>query len=259
MTANAAAAVLGAVFLGALALGPTAFAAAVVACSAVLLVDLAAALARTGPRPITIAAAIPAIALPAAIAVRPGIGWNAVPSFVAGGILAAFLAALVFGRRQEVTAALGSTAVVGCVVGLGASGLLLLRALPQGVHWTLGVVLLVAAVNAARNYSAARTKPLYAGAATVAAALIGAGALLVAAAPPFALASATGVAAVALLGVGAASVLRDAVAHDTARLVPGPGLSPAPKGRPTGVLSATALPVLLAAPAAYALARMAVL
>lgn len=260
MTANVAAAVLGVVFLATLAVGPGAFAAAVVGASIVLLIDLADALARTGPRPITVAAAIPGIVLPAAIAVRPGTGWDAVPAFMAAGVLAAFLGALVFGRRRDVTAALGATALVGCVVGLGASGLLLLRSLPQGVHWLLGVVLLVAAVNATRNYTAARVKPLPAGAATVAVALAGAGALLVAAAPPFALASATGVAAVALLGVGAAGLLRDAITVATSRA----GLDRfAPEEtvrRPAaGVLTATALPVLLAAPAAYALARVAVL
>jgi len=254
MTPNAAAGVLSVVFLATLAAGPTTFAVAMVALSIVLLGDLADALAATGPRPVTLAAALPAIGLPAVIATRPGVGWEGVPDFVAGGVLAAFVAVLVFGRRRDVTAALGATSLAGVVVGLGASGVLLLRSLPYGVHWVLGAVLLVTVVNGVRTYAAVRAKPAPAGAATVAAALLGAGALLVAAGPPFTLASATGIAAVALLAVAAAGLLREAITEAVDAEGDAVG-TPTARRRP-GVLVAAALPVLLAAPAAYALARM---
>lgn len=255
MTPNAAAGVLGVVFLATLAAGPTTFAVATVALSIVLLADLADALAVTGPRPVTLAAAIPGIGLPAVIAVEPGVGWEGVPDFVAGGVLAAFVAVLVFGRRRGVTAALGATALAGVVVGLGASGVLLLRSLPDGVHWVLGVVLLVTVVNGVRTYGAIRAKPVPAGAATVAVALLGAGALVVAAAPPFTLASATGIAAVALLAVAAADLLREAITD--AGGAEGDTVATPPARRRPGLFVSAALPVLLAAPAAFALARMA--
>lgn len=257
MSPNAAAGVLGVGFFAALAVGPTAFAVAMVGFSVVLLVDLADALATTGPRPVTLAAAIPGIGLPAAIAIQPGIGWEAVPDFVAGGVLTAFVAVLIFGRRRGVTAALGATALAGVVVGLGASGVLLLRSLPDGVHWIVGVVLLVAVVNSVRGYAAIRAKPIPAGAATVAVALLGAGALLLAAAPPFTLASATGVAAVALLAGASAGLLRESITDDAAAGTEA-AAAPAARRQP-GVLVSAALPVLVAAPAAYTLARMAAL
>ncbi|HVM00622.1 MAG TPA: hypothetical protein VM324_15120 [Egibacteraceae bacterium] len=260
MTNTAAAAVLAAVTLAALAAGALVFAVVVLVVAGVVLADFAAVLSRAGPRPITLAAAVPGVGLPAAIAFQPDNAWTAVPDFVAAGVLAAFAMALAFGRRRGVTAALGGTALAGLAVGLGASGLLLLSGLPEGWRWILGVLLLATAVDAVRQEAATRVKAVPAGAMTVAVALLLAGGLALAADPPFNLSSAAGVAAVALLAAAAAGLLReavdDAVANARADAATPEAVTRSPR-LPVGLLTAAATPVLLAAPAAYALARLA--
>lgn len=257
MTSAAVAGLLGVATLAALVAGRVPFAVVVVVLSVGLLADFSGLLARAGPRPVTLAAAVPGIGLPAAVAVRPETGWTAVPDFAAAGVLAAFVIVLVFGRRRDVTAALGGSALAGLVVGLGATGLLLLRALPDGFRWVLGVLAVVAAVDVARQSAASRMRAPAAGAATVAAALVASGLLAAVADPPFSLATAAGVAAVALLAVAAAVVLHEAV-DDAVANATVDATRPRPSRR-GGVLVFAALPALLAAPAAYAIARVAIL
>lgn len=255
MTTTVAAVLLGVVTIAAAIAGAGPFAVVVVVLAVVLLLDFAGVLSSAGPRPVVLAAAVPGVALPAVVVARPGAGWEVVPDAVAGGVIAAFVMLLVFGRRRDVTGALGATLLVGLVVGLGATGLLLLRALPDGTRWVLGVVLAVAAVDTARQAAATRAQPRAAAAVTVAVALVAGGILLVAANPPFVLASAAGVAAVALLAAAAAGLLREAVDDAVASVVADGGTRRAGEG----IVTSVALPVLLAAPSAYALARLAAL
>lgn len=264
---------LGAATAAALAAGHVVFGVAVVSLAALVLADLAARLSRPGPRPITLAAAVPGVALPATIALRPETGWTAVPDFAVGGVLAAFLVALVFGRRRNVTAALGRTLLCGLVVGLGAAGLLLLVTLPDGFRWTLAAVVVLTVVEAVRQAATARASPAAAGAGTVLVALVAAGVLTVAV-PPFTLASAAAFAAVALVAGATAGLLREAL-EDVQRPAGDPGTArdprghaavgtPAPETPPAGwlhagVLTDAALPLLLGSPVAYAFARLAAL
>lgn len=258
MTANRVSAVPVAAATGtatviALVAGPRPFAILVVILAALLLVDLSSVLGSAGPRPVVPAAAVPAVGLPALVALRPEQGWTATPDLVAGGVLAAFLAMLVFGRRHDVTDVLGATALAGLVVGLGAGGLLLLRSLPDGFRWVLGVVLVVVVVEVARQVATARMEATPAAGATVAAAFVTGGLLLAAGDPPFTLASTAGVTAVALVATAAAGLVREAL-DDALAAWTADGGSGLPQG--AGVLTTVALPVLLAAPAAYALARL---
>lgn len=258
---NAAAAGLGILIGGALFAGQAPFAVVVVAAGAVLLVDVAAALSESGARPVTVAAGLPAIVLPIATLATPGAGWSMLPDFVAAGTLGAFALVLVFGRRRGVTAALGATALAGLTVGLGATGLLLLRDLPDGVPWVLGVLVVVVAVDTVRTTVTGRAKPLSAAAATVATALVGAGLLSATANPPFGLFTAAGTAAVALLAAPAGGLLREGLADASAAARADAGVSPhrARSSTRAGALTAATLPVMLAVPAVYALARLAAL
>lgn len=261
----------------ALFVGRLPFAVVVVAAGAVLLADLAGALSAAGTRPVTLAAALPAVGLPAAAAATPGAGWVTLPDVVAVATLGAFVLVLLFGRRRGVTAALGATALAGLVIGLGATGLLLLRELPDGVTWVLGVLAVVVVVDVVRGVSAERAEPLRAAVLTVGAALVGAGILSVAANPPFGLFTAAGTAAVALLAAAAADLLREGLADAVAAAradaaaagVDRSGGGTARPGRRArnrarndaaapGALTAAVLPVLLAAPVAYPLVRLAV-
>lgn len=254
---QALAAVMGALTVAALVAGQASFAIVVVTVAIVLLADFAALMSSVGSRPVVLAAALPATGIPVAVAIAPSSGWTLLPVLVASGVLGAFVLVLAFGRRRAVTAALGATALTGLIIGLGAGGLLLLRALPEGFRWALGVLLVAVVVDGVRTAAASRAEPGPAAAATVAVALAGAGLLSVTANPPFSLFSAAGVAAVALLSAAAAGLLRegmdDALASVHADTPPGR----AEGALPPGALSDVALPVLLAAPAAYALARLA--
>jgi hypothetical protein len=138
---------LAVLLLGGLLAGAGWFAAAVVAVAAATLVDLGGLFARAGARPVLVAAAIPAVGLPVAVALDPETAWDRLPAFVAAGFLAAVLLVLVFGRRRTVTAGLGATMAVALLVGLGAACLLLLLALPDGLRWVLGVGVVVAAAD----------------------------------------------------------------------------------------------------------------
>lgn len=137
--------------LGVLMAGWAPFAVLVVVVAAVVLLDLAGLLGRAGARPVMLGAVGPGFALPVAMALRPDIGLGLVPAFVTGMVLLACCLVLVFGRRAGATAGLGATAVAGLLVGTGASGLLLLRGTPDGLgfRWVLGLATLVAVADLA--------------------------------------------------------------------------------------------------------------
>lgn len=263
-------ALLGAVVAGATLLGGATFGVVVVALAVAVLVDFSARLGHSGTRPIALAAAVPGVGLPAASAAGLANGWTAVPDFTVAGALAAFLVAILF-RRRDATAALGRTALVGLTVGLGATGLLLLRSLPDGLRWALGAVAALSLVEVVRQVAAARASVRTAGVATVVTALVTGGVLLAVADPPFGLSSAVAVAAVALLAGGAAGVLRQALAEAGVPPTEAPARAGAAARRPrrrasrrpgrprAGLLTDAALPLLIGTPLAYALARLAAL
>jgi hypothetical protein len=144
---------LAALAVGALVLGPLAFAVLVLAVAVAVLVDLSLLLAAAGARPVLPVALVPGLVLPAMVAgdvaVDPGAGWDRLPGAYAAALLGAFVLVLVFGRRGGAVAGLGSTAIAALLVGLGASGLILLRGLPSGTTWVLVVVGLVVAADGA--------------------------------------------------------------------------------------------------------------
>ena len=109
--------------------------------AAVVLVELSDTLGRGGARPVLPAAAIPALGVPLAAILAPDGAWEWLPVFLAGMLLAGF-ALLLAGRRDRVTEALAATCLAGTVIGLGAGSLVLLRALPGGYAWALATVLL---------------------------------------------------------------------------------------------------------------------
>lgn len=146
---SGARAIVSALTVAALLGGRATFAAMVVALAAVALVDLSGLLGRALGRPIIVAAFLPAVALPAAVAVAPETtGWRQISTYVLVGLIGAFVLTLVFGRRSGVVDALGGTLFAGVTIGLGASGLLLLRALPDGFRWAVAFLGLVAAAEA---------------------------------------------------------------------------------------------------------------
>lgn len=140
--------VLGVAVLAALLAGPGFFGAVVLAVAVLLVLDLSGVLARSGSRPVVLAALVPGAGMPAAVAFRPGVGWDEIPVFFAVTLGLVFLLVLVFGRRQGVTAGVGATFVVALVVGLGSTGFLLLLELADGFRWVLGLLALVAAADA---------------------------------------------------------------------------------------------------------------
>ncbi|MDQ3708012.1 MAG: hypothetical protein M3387_01650 [Actinomycetota bacterium] len=111
--------------------------------AAVVLVELSDTLGRDHARPILPAAAIPALGLPLAAIVAPDGIWEWLPVFLAGMLLAGF-ALLLAGRRDRVTEALAGTCLAGTVIGLGAGSLVLLRAAPGGYALALATLLLTA-------------------------------------------------------------------------------------------------------------------
>lgn len=237
----------------ALLVGEQVFAAVVVAVAVVALLDLAPLLGRTMPRPVLPMAVIPALVLPVILAVDPLAGWEELAVWFAVALLVGFALVLVTGRRTGVVDGLGATGLLALVVGLGASGLILCRAMPE-VGFRLVVVLgiLVAAADLAA--------PLARSA--------GASPVVVALAP-------LGGAAVAALGLGAfgivglpADVILLLAACAIAGVVLGDALTrslqaeaaaasgPAdPRRFGGGAMVAAVDALLLAAPAAYAAAR----
>jgi hypothetical protein len=150
----AVATAVGALALITLLVGYGAFAGFVVLAAAAAVVDLAVVLGRVGPRPVLPAAFLAGVGLPALAAVeavgRPLAGWERIPIVVAIALLIGFILVLLVGRRGGAVAGLGSTVTIGLLVGLGASALLLLRGVGGGFRWVLALLLLVAAVEAAR-------------------------------------------------------------------------------------------------------------
>jgi CDP-diglyceride synthetase len=138
---------------GALLAGPTAFAVLVLALAVALLVDLSALLGAAGARPILPVALVPGLVLPAMVAADvvadPAAGWDRIPGAFAVALLLGFALVLVFGRRNGAVAGLAATATVSLLVGLGASGILLLRGLPDGALWVAAVLALVLAADGA--------------------------------------------------------------------------------------------------------------
>jgi CDP-diglyceride synthetase len=138
---------------GALVAGPTAFTILVIALAVVVLVDLAVLLGRAGARPVLPAAVVPGVVLPAMVATDvvgdPAAGWDRIPGAFAVALLLGFALVLVFGRRAGAVLGLAGTAVASLLVGLGASGVILLRGLPDGFAWVLALLLLVAAADGA--------------------------------------------------------------------------------------------------------------
>lgn len=119
----------------------------VVAVAAIVLVDLARLLTLAGSRPVLPAALVGGIGLPVAAGLWPDAGWEAVGAFTAGAFLLACLLVLLFGRRRRVVEGLSSTVLVGLMVGLGATSLIVLRSLPDGHRWVLGLGLVVVAAD----------------------------------------------------------------------------------------------------------------
>lgn len=144
---------LAVVALGALLAGTLAFTVLVLVLAVAVLVDLSVLLGRGGARPVLPVALIPGLVLPALVAVDvardPAAGWDRIPGAFAVAFLAAFVLVLVFGRRGGAVVGLSATAMVSLVVGLGATGLLLLRGLPDGFRWVLALGLLVGAADVA--------------------------------------------------------------------------------------------------------------
>jgi hypothetical protein len=138
---------------GALLAGTTAFAVLVLALAVALLVDLSALLGAAGARPILPVALVPGLVLPAMVAADvvadPAAGWDRIPGAFAVALLLGFALVLVFGRRNGAVAGLAATATVSLLVGLGASGILLLRGLPDGALWVAAVLALVLAADGA--------------------------------------------------------------------------------------------------------------
>lgn len=252
---------LGLPALVALVLGPGPFAVVLVAAAVAVTLDAAGLLARVAARPILPAALVPAAGLPAAVALQPQSGWDLVPAFAAGGFLATFLFALLFGRRRGIVQGAGTTMLVGLVVGLGAASLLLLRGLPDGFRWVLAfaVVVLAADLGSAlweqvrRGRRGSRAAPDRGLGGAVAGALLAGVGVLVVLRPPLAAPVAGLLTLVALTAaVGAADLQR-------ALLADGETAPPAPPRLGDGMLFGIADGMLFAAPAVYVLARSAVL
>lgn len=249
--------------IAALVLGPGAFAVALAVIGVVVLVDLSAVLSGAAARPILPAALIPAVGLPAAVAVWPEAGWDLVPPFIAVAFLSTFLFALLFGRRRGIVQGAGTTMLAGLVVGLGGASLALLRGLPHGFRWALAFVVVVAAADLGGALSGLGRRGRRAApadqhdqhvAGPVLLALVAAGALFLTLRPPLqapVLALLTLAAVTAAVGGG--DLLRNLLAEadaDTTHARPGKG---------TGVVLAAFDGLLLGAPVAYVLARSAAL
>jgi hypothetical protein len=173
------------------------FAAAVFVCAAAALVELTRLLGRTRQRPLVPGAAVAAVGVPLALA-GGAPSWDRVPLVIATALLASFGLAL-FVRRDGRVVTLSTTVLAAVVVGLGAGGLLVLRSTTAGFRWTLGLLLLATVPEIAAAVAEAVHGAVKPAAARVVAAGAIAGALLMAANPPF---DAIAVAAVTAVGLG---------------------------------------------------------
>ncbi|MDP8969320.1 MAG: hypothetical protein M3N52_02215 [Actinomycetota bacterium] len=266
MSKAVAAVGLGAPLLLALLLGPGPFGGVVVVVGALVLVDTCGLLSRVGSRPVVLIALLPGVGMPLAVARNPDAGWEALPGWFVAALVGAFVLVLVFGRRSRITDALGSTMLASLLIGLGASSLLLLRDLDEGLRWVLGFGLVAVAADLGTALVQARQRPprddpadervgalLELGGPALGVA-VGAGVLGAVLDPPFTPTLATLLGLVALTaGFGGDYLLRSLALE--AGVDPDDGRAGVGEGLLLGVADA----VLLGAPAAYVLARSAAL
>jgi molybdopterin converting factor small subunit len=139
--------VLVAVVAAALAAGPLLFAIVTAGAAIAVLLDLGGLLARTGGRPVLVAAVVPGLGLPLGVAAAPDSALALLPAATVVMLLGAFCLVLVL--RGRAIAKLGATVVAGLLVGLGAAGLVLLRATPDGVAWVAGLMVFVLVADVA--------------------------------------------------------------------------------------------------------------
>lgn len=153
MIAMAVAVGLAVAAFAALLIGPAAFTVLVIALALVVLVDLGLLLTAAGARPVLPVAFVPGLVLPAMVATDvagdAGAGWDRLPGVFAVAFLLGFVLVLVFGRRGGAVMGLAATAMLSLLVGLGASGAILLRGLPNGFAWTFALLVLVVAADVA--------------------------------------------------------------------------------------------------------------
>lgn len=142
-------ALIAAVGVAALLVGARALAGVVVVVAALALVDASLLLGRAGARPVLLAALLPGLVLPVVAAMDPAEGWARAPVTFAGALVLGFALLIVFGRRRGAVAGLGATMAVSLLVGLGAASLVLLRALPDGFRWVVALAVLVLAADGA--------------------------------------------------------------------------------------------------------------
>ncbi|HUH07547.1 MAG TPA: hypothetical protein VML96_07030 [Egibacteraceae bacterium] len=254
--------------LAILFVAPRHFGTVVAVLAAVIVIDISGVLARAGARPVLLAAALPAVGLPVAVTLNGGTGWQMLPGWFAAGLLSMFALVVVFGRRSGVSEALGATSLAGLVVGLGASGAILLSTLPEGRTWVLGfAALLLAAEGGAALLGRRRTLPRWAfdteaavaarplppaaaqafWASLLSTVLVG-GALAVIVGDPFTPMIVVGVGLIAVLAAFAGGFLQRVAAVET-------GVADRPLSGGVGALTSAADAILIAAPLAYALAR----
>jgi sulfur-carrier protein len=237
------------VLVAALLAGRGWFAAGVVIVACWVLLDAVEVLAAAAGRPVLLAAALPAVGLPLAVVFRPDSGWEHVPGWVAASFLLASALMLAFGRRRNVAAGLGATLTAGLLVGLGAAGLLLLRALPSGFRWVLALLVLVAAADLAAGLAGRLLGIQPVLGAVVGAA--GAGAVTtLALRPPLDAVAGLMLAITAVVAAVGGGEAHRALARESGRDPEQPGLLPG-GGGPLGLADG----VLLAAPVAYLVAR----
>ena len=190
----------------ALPLGGRWFGAVLVLVAAAALVAFSAVLSAVGPRPVVAAAAIAAVGTPLRLLVDPAARLGAVPAMAAGMLLSAYLLTIVSGRRSQIATAMGATAFCGLLIGSGAGGAAALRGIDNGFRWALCLLVLTVLPEAV-GLIARRLRPAQSGfddGARAVAMAAGAGALLMAANPPFAPAIAAAVLAVCAVAAFAA-------------------------------------------------------
>lgn len=142
--------------LGSARFGSEVFAVVVVVLAVAGLVDLVGLLSRVGMTPVVPAAAVPALVLPILAAVDPGTVLDRLPGAAAALIICSFSLVLLFGRRRGVTGAVAATALVGLVVGVGATSLVALQGAADGTAWLFGVVVLITVAEMAAAVVEAR-------------------------------------------------------------------------------------------------------
>jgi hypothetical protein len=267
-----AGALLACVALAALLGGASVLAVVVIAVAAVTLVDASLLLARAGARPVLAVAAIPGVLLPVVVAFDPARGWARIPAAFVAALLLGCTLLLVFGRRRGVVAGLGATALVSLVVGLGAASIVLLRALPDGFRWILALLVLVLVADlaaplvamvrrrrgdrdaAADPHEQVLAMPLDAVLPGILVVAVAAAALGLLLDPPLTWPTIALLAVVSLIAALGGSYLQRALSVEA-----GVGPSSRRRGFKPGVFTGLVDALLLAAPAAYVIARSAVL